>query len=145
VGRNGTVISGGKRFLINAVTPFHTSLAVESYTRSMKHLLICCLLPLGAFAQGDFKLPPPFATPSARNNSKVVPRPTGAEPKAPAGFVVEEYLSDFARPRFMILGPNKELVIADSAPNGRGSVYVVEGKQKKKILEGLDRPYGLAF
>jgi glucose/arabinose dehydrogenase len=111
----------------------------------MKHLLICCLLPLGAFAQGDFKLPPPFATPSARNNSKVVPRPTDAELKAPAGFVVEEYLSGFDRPRFMILGPNKELLLADSAPNGKGSVYVIEGKEKKKILEGLDRPYGLAF
>jgi len=45
----------------------------------------------------------------------------------------------------MILGPNRELVIADSAPNGKGAVYIAEGKQKKKILEGLDRPYGLAF
>src|SRR5947207_8064672 len=91
------------------------SLDKEVYTGSMKHLLIGCLLPLGLFAQGDFKLPAPFATPSARNNSKVVPRPAGAELKAPAGFVVEECLSSFQRPRFMILGPSKELVIADSA------------------------------
>src|SRR5258708_20707808 len=111
----------------------------------MKHLLLTCLLPLGLFAQGDFKLPPPFDTPSARNNSKVIPRPAGAELKAPAGFVVEEYLSGFQRPRYMILGPSKELVIADSALGGKGAVYVVQGKEKKKILDGLDRPYGLAF
>src|SRR3954470_11904367 len=102
----------------------------------MKHLLITCLFTCAAFAQGDFKLPSPFATPSARNNSKVVPRPPGAELKVPAGFVVEEYLSGFDRPRFMTLGPNKELVIADTAPNGKGSVYIAQGKQKKKILEG---------
>src|SRR4051812_33546372 len=111
----------------------------------MKHLLITCLFTCAALAQGDFKLPAPFATPSARNNSKVVPRPAGAELKLPAGFKVEEYLSDFQRPRKMILGPSNELVIADSAPGGKGVVYVAVGKQKTKILEGLDRPYGLAF
>src|SRR6266852_7042712 len=111
----------------------------------MKHLLICCLLPLGAFAQGDFKLPAPYASPSARNFSKVVPRPAGAELQLPAGFVVEEYLSGFQRPRFMLLGPSKELLIADSAQGTDGVVYVVVGKEKKKLIAGLDRPFGLAF
>src|SRR5579863_2739830 len=110
----------------------------------MKHLLICCLFTLGAFA-ADVNLPAPFATPSARNNSKVIPRPAGAELKAPAGFVIEEYLSGFQRPRYMILGPSKELLITDSAPAGKGAVYVVQGKEKKKILDGLDRPFGMAF
>src|SRR5215471_15747911 len=110
----------------------------------MKHLLLCCLLTLGAFA-ADVNLPPPFATPSARNNSKVVPRPQGAELKAPAGFIVEEYLSGFQRPRKMILGPSQELVLADSAPAGKGVVYVIQGKEKKPLIENLDRPYGLAF
>ena len=37
------------------------------------------------------KLPPPFATPSARNQSRVIDRPAGAQLKVPAGFTVEEF------------------------------------------------------
>src|SRR6185312_15053155 len=102
------------------------------------------LMACAAFAQ-DFKQPPPFATPSARNQSKVIERPAGAQLKVPAGFTVEEYMTGFERPRKMILGPSKELVIADSAPNGMGAVYVAQGKDKRKLIEGLDRPFGLAF
>jgi len=44
----------------------------------------------------------------------------------------------------MLLGPGGELLVSDSTKNG--SVYVVDrNKQRKKLLDGLDRPYGLAF
>ena len=45
----------------------------------------------------------------------------------------------------MILGPSKELLIADSAVGTRGVVWVAQGKEKRKLIEGLDRPFGLAF
>jgi glucose/arabinose dehydrogenase len=96
------------------------------------------------FAQAP-KLPPPYATPSAANGAKVVPRPQGTELKLPKGFVAEEFASGFERPRFMVLGPNKEILLSDFV--AKGSVYVLtnNGKDRKKLLEGLDRPYGLAF
>ena len=90
----------------------------------------------------DVNLPPPFATPSARNPSTVVAQPAGALLKVPAGFKVEEYLSGFQQPRFMTLGPSKELVVVDSAA---GIVYTVQDKNKKELLKGLNRPFGVAF
>lgn len=114
----------------------------------MKYLVIPCLLSASLFAQ-DFKLPPPFATPSARNQSKVIDRPAGAQLKVPAGFTVEEFLTGFDRPRTMILGPGNELLIADSAFGGKGAVWVVanplRSKEKRKLIEGLSGPFGLAF
>jgi len=100
-----------------------------------------------AFAPADVNLPAPFATPSASNQSRVVPRPAGAELKLPAGFKVEEYMTGFKRPRFMILGPGKELLISDSGLNGEGVVYAVPAgsKDRKELIKGLDRPYGIAF
>src|SRR5258706_8666895 len=110
----------------------------------MKFLVLTCAVASAIFAQ-DFKLPAPFATPSARNQSRVIERPAGAELKVPAGFVVEEYMAGFERPRKMILGPSKKLLIADSAVGTRGVVWVAQGKDKRKLIEGLDRPFGLAF
>jgi hypothetical protein len=43
----------------------------------------------------------------------------------------------------MVLGPSKELLIADTVP--KGIVWLVQGKDKKKLIENLDRPYGMAF
>ena len=114
----------------------------------MQYLAISCLLAATVLAQ-DFKLPPPFATPSARNPSRVIERPAGAQLKVPAGFAVEEFLTGFERPRTMILGPTRELLIADTAPAGRGTVYLVasasKNGEKRALLKGLDRPFGLAF
>jgi glucose/arabinose dehydrogenase len=50
----------------------------------------------------------------------------------------------------MLAGPSQEILLSDSVENG--SVWVLQdkdrdfkGEAKKKILEGLDRPFGLAF
>ncbi len=58
----------------------------------MRYLVLICVVASAMLAQ-DFKLPPPFATPSARNQSHLIERLAGAELKVPAGFVVEEYMS----------------------------------------------------
>jgi glucose/arabinose dehydrogenase len=110
---------------------------------------------IGLAAQSAVKpLPPPFHTPSAENRPQVVPQPEGGRVKVPAGFSVGVAAAGFETPRFMLLGPNQEILLSDSArptQNG-GSVYVLIDKdrdgridQKTKIIEGLDRPYGLAL
>lgn len=98
--------------------------------------------------QNPVKLPPPFQTPSANNRPQVVERPAGANLNLPTGFSIEEYASGFQRPRYMTLGPSKEILLSDSMVNG--SVFVLldtdkDGKidDRKEILKGLDRPYGL--
>lgn len=96
------------------------------------------------------KLPEPFHSPSVNNRPQVIPRPDGARLVLPQGFRIDVYAEDFARPRFMLLGPNREVLLSDSVE--KGSVYVLQDKDgdyraetRHKLLEGLDRPYGLAF
>ena len=92
------------------------------------------------------KLPPPFATPSVNNAPHVIPKPAGAKLNVPAGFRIEEWADGFERPRFMILGPGNEIILADSARKPRGTVYVIDrNKQRKKLIDGLYQPYGLAL
>src|ERR1051326_313542 len=61
------------------------------------------------FYAADVKLPPPFATPSADNRPKVIAKPDGAQLRVPAGFDVQVWAEDFEVPRFMVVGPGKEL------------------------------------
>ena len=88
-------------------------------------------------------LPQPFATPSAKNGPTVIARPEGMQLKVPTGFTVEEYANGFQRPRFMVEGPGGEVLVSDTVPNG--SVYALKGGDKKVLLTGLDKPYGLAL
>lgn len=112
--------------------------------------LVCAAwFSMGALAwqQAPIALPEPYATPSASNGAKVIPQPEGATLKLPAGFTAEKYASGFERPRFMAQGPGGEILVSDMIVNG--SVYVLTGEsnaiERKALLQGLDRPYGLAF
>jgi glucose/arabinose dehydrogenase len=103
-----------------------------------------------AWQQASVKLPPPFATPSVNNPPKVIERPDGARLQVPAGFTIEEFATGFARPRTMIYGPKGELLLADT--DKKGSVYILfdrnndfKVEDRKELVTGLDRPYGLAF
>jgi glucose/arabinose dehydrogenase len=98
------------------------------------------------------KLPPPFHTPSASNPPRVIERPDGVRLQVPAGFNVQEFASGFERPRYMILGPSGEILLSDSARSGRVFALVdrngdhrITDDEKKEILSGLDRPFGLAL
>ena len=95
------------------------------------------------FAQTSASLPAPFATPAIQNGPKVIARPDAAQLKLPPGFTVEEYAKGFQRPRFMVEGAQGEVLLSDTVANG--SVYALKGGEKKVLLSGLDRPYGLAF
>jgi glucose/arabinose dehydrogenase len=114
-------------------------------------LCLCAILAAAAFAwqQKTPVLPEPFATPSSRNNPKVIKRPEGAQLKLAKGFTVEEYLTDFKVPRVMLLGSHGEMLVSDSARNGEGCVWIypdiAKSKDRRVLIEKLDRPYGLAF
>jgi glucose/arabinose dehydrogenase len=87
-------------------------------------------------------LPEPYHTESANNPPRMIERPEQASLSVPEGFVVEEYLSDFLRPRFMLLGPDNEILLSDMSA---GIVYVIRDKKVEPLITNLSRPYGMAF
>lgn len=104
-----------------------------------------------AWQQNAVKLPAPYHTPSATNGAKVVERPDGARLQVPQGFNVDEFASGFKKPRIMVTAPNGDILVSDSVANG--SVVAISDKnrdgkadsERRALIEGLDRPYGLAF
>jgi glucose/arabinose dehydrogenase len=94
------------------------------------------------------QLPPPYATKAVVNGPKVIPQPEGAKLSVPPGFHVEIWAEDFNVPRAMMLGPSNEVILSDSGRRPSGAVYVFpgkDGKDRKKIIDGLNQPYGLAM
>jgi len=88
------------------------------------------------------ELPKPYHTKSANNPPRLIPQPQRASLLVPEGFVVEEYLSDFLRPRFMLLGPENEILLSDMSA---GIVYVIRDRKAVPLITNLSRPYGMAF
>jgi glucose/arabinose dehydrogenase len=107
----------------------------------MKNSAFLTLLMAFSCSGAEVKLPPPFATPSSTNRPKVIPKPAGAQLHVPDGFTVEQFAEGFEQPRYMTLGPSNEILLSDSKA---GTVYILE-PNRKKLIEKLDRPYGLAF
>ncbi len=95
-------------------------------------------------------LPKPFATESANNGPKVVPRPEGAWPIAPKGFKVTEFATKLDNPRKAVTAPNGDLFLAESMP---GKIKVLrdadgdgDGKPETTVFaKGLHQPFGIAF
>lgn len=113
------------------------------------------LLAAGAagFQATGIKLPPPFHSPSVNNGPRVIPPPEGADLRLPPGFQAARWAEGFARPRFMLEAPGGAILLADSAGNGAGTVWLLTDNDKdlkadgsrKKLISGLDRSYGLAL
>ena len=103
----------------------------------------CAFVLFAAFTcwGAEVKLPPPFATPSSTNRPRVIPQPQGTQLHVPPGFTIEPYAEGFEQPRYMTLGPSQEILLSDSKG---GTVYILK-PERKKLIEKLDRPYGLAF
>ncbi len=94
-------------------------------------------------------LPKPYATDSAPNQSKVVPRPADAWPKVPDGFKIDQALTGLEMPRTIITAPNGDLFVAESSP-GRIRVlrgFSTDGKvvTNEVFATDLTKPYGIAF
>jgi len=94
-------------------------------------------------------LPQPYATSSATNGPKIVPRPQTAWPKAPPGFKVELYATGLTNPRVMRVAPNGDIFLAETSA---GDIKVFRGitadgkpKQVKVFATGLNIPFGIAF
>ncbi|HEY1905653.1 MAG TPA: PQQ-dependent sugar dehydrogenase, partial [Myxococcaceae bacterium] len=118
---------------------------------------------VGAAAFGDWRsdapgvrrlirvedLPAPFATASARNSPRVVPRPADARPMAPDGWRVDLFAEGLDVPRQMRVSPGGDVFIAET---DRGRIRVLRAKdgatraeQRWTFADGLDGPFGMAF
>ncbi len=94
-------------------------------------------------------LPPPFATSSARNNPRLVPRPANAQLLVPKGFQVRLFAKDLEGPRKIVVAPGGEIFVTETR-GGRIAVLhpAADGRTVEKtgvFAEGLDRPFGIAF
>ena len=95
------------------------------------------------------KLPAPFATPSARDFPRIVPKPDAAQLKLPPGFKIDVLTRDVDGPRVMRFAPNGDLFVAES---NKGNVKVLhlsaDGMSvtsSDTFVSGLTRPFGIQF
>ncbi|HUP48952.1 MAG TPA: sorbosone dehydrogenase family protein [Thermoanaerobaculia bacterium] len=95
------------------------------------------------------RLPQPGHTASARNPPRVIDRPPDAKLHLPPRFSIAVWEEGFKEPRNMVLAPNGDVFVADSAAN---SVLVLRDEngdgnveQRFTFATGLSRPFGLAF
>jgi glucose/arabinose dehydrogenase len=86
---------------------------------------------------------------SVRNDAKVIARPNGAWPQAPAGFKVTQYATGLENPRLIRTAPNGDLFVTESQP---GRVKLLRGVQSDGKAEtvqvfasGFNQPFGIAF
>jgi glucose/arabinose dehydrogenase len=93
-------------------------------------------------------LAPPFASSSSDNGPRIVARPAGASPKAPAGFEIDLLAEKLNNPRKIITAPNGDLFVAESGP-GRLKVLrqAADGAVATNTIfaEHLRQPFGIAF
>jgi glucose/arabinose dehydrogenase len=99
-------------------------------------------------------LPAPYATPSASKVPRVVGWPANKTPTAPPGFVVNAYAQDLDNPRWLLVLPNGDVLVAE--PRRSGSADAANrvtllrdadgdgtAEQRFTLIEGLDRPFGM--
>jgi glucose/arabinose dehydrogenase len=94
-------------------------------------------------------LPAPYATTSVDNGANIVPRPAGALPRVPPGFVVDLLTTQVQRPRMLRTAPNGDVFVVESAA---GRVKIVRGADGDKgperlstFASGLRQPFGIGF
>lgn len=91
----------------------------------------------------------PYETKSVDNGPKVVGRPEGAWPQAPAGFKVSEFATKLNNPRAIVTAPNGDIFVAESGPNRVRVLRDVDGDGKSEasevFAENLRQPFGIAF
>ena len=102
-------------------------------------------------AIGNITLPPPYATESKSNNSKVIGWPTGKTPKAPEGFTVTKFADGFENPRWTYIAPNQDIFVVESGTrNSKNQITVLRDKDKdgkfetrEVFISGLNKPFGM--
>ncbi|OXG08683.1 glucose/arabinose dehydrogenase [Flavobacterium araucananum] len=102
-------------------------------------------------AIGDLTLPPPYATESKTNNSKVIKWPEGKTPTAPAGFTVSKFADGFENPRWTYIAPNNDIFVVESGTRTSKNQIIIlrdtdkDGKfeTREVFLKDLNRPFGM--
>jgi len=102
-------------------------------------------------AIGDLTLPPPYATESKTNNSKVIGWSEGKTPKAPEGFTVTKFADGFENPRWTYIAPNQDIFVVESGTrSSKNQITVLRDKDKdgkfetrEVFISGLNKPFGM--
>ncbi len=68
----------------------------------------------GSITSANDTLPEPYASKSSRNFSKVIGWSAGKTPVAPAGFVVTKFADNLDNPRWIYVGSNGDIFVAES-------------------------------
>jgi glucose/arabinose dehydrogenase len=94
-------------------------------------------------------LPKPFMTESATLRSRIVPRPPGTLPEAPASFHVGLFADGLNMPRVIRVAPNGDIFVAETQA---GQVRVFRGisadgkpRENSVFATGFHEPYGMIF
>jgi glucose/arabinose dehydrogenase len=151
----GGVISAAAGLLIHAA-------GVKIDPRDLQTFADAHTLKPGTFHKITVEeLPKPFATKSAANFGRLIPRPEGVMPQAPPGFKVELYATGLNTPRQIRTAPNGDLFIVESYPasgspfggpvGANGDIKIFRGNKDGKpeqvsvFAGGLTRPFGINF
>ncbi len=102
-------------------------------------------------AVGELTLPAPYATESAKNESKVVGWEDAQAPKAPAGFQVTKFATDLDHPRWVYQAPNGDIFVAESNTKKSADRITIlrdtnkDGKPELKevFMQDLNQPFGM--
>jgi glucose/arabinose dehydrogenase len=114
----------------------------------------------GTGPSDKLQLPAPFATPSARNNSKVIGWPKGKMPTAAPGFEVSLFAENLDNPRQAYVLPNGDILVVEATrewpgradrPEKSGNRITLfrdtnkDGKPdvREVFLTGLNMPHGM--
>jgi len=94
-------------------------------------------------------LPPPYSSGSAGNGPDVVRPPANATLSVPSGFTVKLFAAGLSNPRLMRVAPNGDIFIAETSRNRIRVLRAADGAWAPSVnqifVEGLDRPFGIAF
>lgn len=116
----------------------------------------------GTGPSDQLQLPAPFATPSVRNNSKVIGWPKGKTPTAAPGFEVSLFADNLDNPRQAYVLPNNDILVveairewpgrADRPQKSANRITLfrdtnTDGKPdvRETFLSGLNMPHGMVL
>ena len=93
-------------------------------------------------------LPPPYATPSARNRSQPLARRDGRMPRVPAGFAVNIFAEGFEHARWLAVAPNGDVFLAEPRAGHIRLLRDADGDGRAEVnrvfVAGFQRPHGMA-
>jgi glucose/arabinose dehydrogenase len=94
-------------------------------------------------------LPKPFASESASKPPQIIDRPANATFQVPAGFTVNAFATGLSQPRWLAIGPNGDVFLAESRDNRirllRDTNQDGVAEINTIFIDGLAQPFGMAI